>query len=158
MREKPFILVVDDEDSFPEVICAKLNASGFETAHAKSRDEAMKKAEELMPDLILMDVQMPKVQGTDAALDLKQNEKTKDIKVAFLTSMKELGEGFTGAPTDVSKELGMEDFLQKTDDLDVLLEKIKKILAKPPVPTSESASAATPAPAPAPAPTPTAAV
>ena len=86
MRDKPLILLVDDEAAFQEILSTKLNASGFETATANNEKEALAKAESLMPDLILMDINMPGASGTDAALAIKQNEKTKGLKIAFLTN------------------------------------------------------------------------
>ncbi|MEK7193676.1 MAG: response regulator [Patescibacteria group bacterium] len=130
-REKQVILIVDDEENFREIMSAKLNAVGFDAATAANWKEAIKNARELTPDLILMDIHMPDATGTDLALAIKQDPATKDIKIAFLTSLKDPWPAMTGDRERVAKELGMEDFLDKTEDLDVTVEKIKAILARP---------------------------
>ena len=130
MREKPLILVVDDEPDFLEIMTTKLRASGFDTATASNGSDAITLAGSLIPDLILMDIFMPgSPTGTDVALTIKQNQSTKDLKIAFLTSMKAPWPGIQGNFTEVSKELGMEDFLEKSDDLNVNVQKIKSILS-----------------------------
>jgi CheY-like chemotaxis protein len=129
MREKPLILVVDDEENFLEIAKTRLEAGGFEVALAKNEAEALKQAEVLLPDLILMDVNMPGGTGTDAALSIKQNPKTKDIKIAFLSSLKRPWPAFSPEERQkMSKELGMEDFLDKGENLENLAEKVKEIL------------------------------
>lgn len=130
MRAKPLILIVDDEESFREIMSLKLGASGFETAVARDEKEAMGQAEKLMPDLILMDIKMPGESGTDAALAIKQNPKTKNLKIAFLTNLSNPWPEAVADKKKLSAALGMEDFLEKTDDLDLIVEKIKSLLPK----------------------------
>lgn len=131
MRERPLILIVDDSDSFIEIMSTKLKASGYDVAFAKNEGDAVRSAETLLPDLILMDIHIPMApSGTDMALSLKQNPKTKDLKIAFLTSLKDPWPGITGDNRTVSQELGMSDFLEKSEDLDHLMERIKEILSR----------------------------
>ncbi len=129
-RQKPLILIVDDEEGFLEVFSIKLNASGFEVVAARNGKEGIGQAEKLLPDLILMDIHMPGGTGTDAALFLKQNPKTKDLKIAFLTNMKDPWPAVNGDKKKLTQALGMEDFLEKTDDLETLVMKIKEILVR----------------------------
>ncbi|MBI4094903.1 MAG: response regulator [Candidatus Liptonbacteria bacterium] len=130
MREKPLILVVDDEKNFQEIFSAKLKAAGFEVAVARNGKEAVAKAGELLPDLVLMDIHMPNETGTDVALEIKQNPKTKMLKVAFLTNLKEPWPAVAGDKATIAKELGMDDFLEKTDDLNHVVEKVNALLAR----------------------------
>lgn len=131
MRERPLVLIVDDERDFVDIMKTKLESLGFDTASASNADESIKCADEYMPDLILMDIFMPPgANGTDAALAIKQHPKTKNIKIAFLTSMKDPWPGATGPNKNVSRELGMSDFLEKTDDLDTSVARIREILAR----------------------------
>lgn len=130
MREKPLILIVDDERSFLEIMSEKLTASGFETAQAENGAQGIAQAEQLMPDLILMDIKMPDMTGTNAALAIKQNPKTKKLKIAFLTNLKEPWPAIAGEREKVAEELGMENFLEKTDDLNSIVAKVRAILAR----------------------------
>jgi CheY-like chemotaxis protein len=129
MHNPPFVLIVDDEESFREIISTRLRNAGFATETAKNEREALEKAEQYMPDLILMDIYMPPgTNGTEVALALKQNSKTKDIKISFLSSMKDPWPGITGENKQVSRDIGMEDYLDKTKDLEIIDTKVKEIL------------------------------
>lgn len=130
MREKPLILVVDDEENFLEIMTAKLSASGFDTAVGHNEAEGIAQAEKLMPDMILMDIRMPGASGTDTALAIKQNSKTKGIKIAFLTSLTDPWPAVNADASKITKELGMEDYIEKSDDLDLIVKKVKEILAR----------------------------
>ena len=129
-REKPLILLVDDEPNLLEIMSLKLNASGFATALAKNGKEGIAQSAALVPDLILMDIHMPGETGTDAALTIKQNPATKNIKIAFLTSLKDPWPTTSTDKTKLSQAMGMEDFIEKTDDLDVIVKKVREILAR----------------------------
>lgn len=130
MREKPLILVVDDEPDLLEIMTLKLTASGFDTAVASNAKEAVDTARKVHPDLILMDIHMPGESGTDAALEIKQDPEMKDIKIAFLSNLKDPWPQ-TSAPRDnLAKAIGMEDFIDKTEDLNITVAKVKEILAR----------------------------
>lgn len=101
---------------------------GMETQHVLNREALFCAIRENMPELILFDINMPEEQGSAILVDLKQDENTKGVKTAFLTSAKEPWPGFTGSVEDVSKELGADAFLQKTEDLNILADKIKSLL------------------------------
>ncbi|RMD60273.1 response regulator [Candidatus Parcubacteria bacterium] len=128
MRAQPLILIVDDEKNFLEIMSVKLKASGFAVETARDKETAIKKAKELKPDLILMDIHLGGEDGTEVALTIKQDPDTKDAKVAFLTALKEPWPAISGESEAVAKELGMDEFLEKSEDLDVLVEKIQGIL------------------------------
>ena len=128
MREKPLILIVDDEVNFIEIIGAKLKSIGYDIVSAQNETEALKEVEAALPDLILMDIHMPGATGTDVALSLKQNPKTHGIKVAFLSSMKDPWPRTMNDPEKLSKALGMETYIQKTEDLNVIAGKVTALL------------------------------
>lgn len=125
----PLILVADDESDFREIITKKLESSGFSVQSVANGTEAVKKAGELKPDLILMDIKMPgELNGVDAAFRIKENPETKDIKIAFLSGIENPWPALVGDKSVTSKAFGMEDFIPKTEDLDVLVKKIKGFL------------------------------
>ena len=131
MRQKPLILIADDEKNFLEIFSTKLQAAGYDTLTADDEAEILKKTKESKPDLVLMDIFMPPgATGTDIALNIKQTEETKDCRIAFLTSLKDPWPALSGDTHKVAKDLGMEDFLQKTEDLDVLVSKVQEILSR----------------------------
>jgi CheY-like chemotaxis protein len=130
MREKPLILVVDDEQDLREIMVLKLGASGFDAIVAADAKEGVAAAKQSHPDLILMDIHMPGESGTDAALEIKQNPETKDIKIAFLSNLKDPWPQTTPARNDLAKSLGMEDFIDKTEDLDITIAKVREILSR----------------------------
>lgn len=130
MREKPLILVVDDETDLREIMATKLTASGFDAVVAYNGAEAVDAAKKLHPDLILMDIHMPGVTGTDAALTIKQDPATKDIKIAFLSNLKDPWPQTMAKRDDLTKAIGMEDYIDKTEDLNITVQKVREILAR----------------------------
>lgn len=130
MREKPLILVVDDEPQLLEIMATKLGASGFDPIVAHNGKEAIDAAHKLQPDLILMDIKMPGETGTDAALAIKQDPATKDIRIAFLSSMTDPWPRTSGDRDNLAKALGMEDYIDKTGDLNTVVAKVREILAR----------------------------
>ncbi len=130
MREKPLILLVDDEANFLEIISTKLGAAGFEVVAAHNADQAIAAARKIMPDLILMDVMMPGETGTDAAVAIKQDPAMKDIKIAFLSNMKDPWPRTATPRDELAKVLGAEEFIDKSGDLDTIATRVKEILAR----------------------------
>ena len=131
MREKPLLLVADDDNDFREVVSVKLKGAGFDVSAAKDGDEALKKAKEILPDLAVLDIRMPPgPTGVEVALQLKAAPETKDIKILFLSGLDDPWPAFTGDKSEVSKELGVEDFFPKTNDLDELVKKVRELIAK----------------------------
>lgn len=145
MHTPPRILIVDDEENFREIIALKLKKAGFEVDVARNEKETLEKSTALMPDLILMDIYMPPgPTGTDVALSIKQNPATKDLRIAFLSSLKDPWPGITGENKQVSRDIGMEDYLDKSADLEVIDQKVKALLgmegdkSTPPAPANMS--------------------
>lgn len=83
--QKSHVLIVDDSQDDREMYSHYLSRSGFKTSMASDGQEAVDKALELLPDLVLMDLGLPEVGGWEAIRRLKANDKTKDIPVIVLT-------------------------------------------------------------------------
>ena len=130
MRQIPLILVVDDEHDLLEIMSTKLGASGLDTVVAYNGKEAIDAAKKVHPDLILMDINMPGETGTDAALAIKQDDATKDIKIAFLSNLKDPWPKTWSDRDKIAKSLGMEDYIDKTGDLNATIAKVREILAR----------------------------
>jgi CheY-like chemotaxis protein len=128
MKNPPLILIADDDADFKEIISAKLLASGYEVAEAKDGQEAINKAKSLIPDLIIMDIQMPNVNGTEAVVELKGTPETKDVKIIFFSSLVYPWPGAKEKNADFAKELGAVTFINKGEELDVIVTKVKELL------------------------------
>ena len=120
----PRILVAEDERDIRELIAFSLQLNGYQITEANNGEEAVKKALEILPDLILLDVRMPKTTGYEACKALKEHESTKDIPVVFLSAKGQEAEIQQG------KELGAEDYLLKPFAPDQLNQQVKNILQK----------------------------
>ena len=130
MRTQPLVLIADDSADFKEIISAKLVASGFEIAEAADGEEAISMAKALKPDLVVMDIDMPHVNGTEAVLEIKNNPDTKNVPIIFFSSMATPWPGMAGEDkSEVAKQLGAVTFLKKSDDLEVIVSTIKKLVA-----------------------------
>ncbi len=80
------ILVVEDDRDIRELIAFTLRFSGLEVETASSGTEGLEKARAFQPDLILLDVRMPKMTGYEACQALKRLESTKNIPIVFLSA------------------------------------------------------------------------
>ena len=82
------ILVVDDYVEFARLLEGRLKAEGFEADVANDGSSAIEKAKALKPDLIILDIMMPEVGGTEVRLELMKDPTTRDIPVIFLTGLR----------------------------------------------------------------------
>lgn len=115
------ILIADDFREIQQVYAHFLTQKGFRVATANDGQEALDKAFELHPDLILMDLSLPVINGWAATRQLKENEKTKHIPVVILTAH--------GAEVrEAILEEGCEGFLTKPTLPEVLLEEVRRVL------------------------------
>ena len=93
-KQHPLVLIVDDYDDGREMFAEFLECSGFRVAQAKTGREGMAKARELLPDIVLMDLSLPDMDGREASRQLRKDVQTRDIPVVALTghSLPTLGE------------------------------------------------------------------
>ena len=84
------VLAVDDDERNIELLTAKLGVDGYETETAYDGLDALKKVESFNPDLILLDIMMPKMDGYEVCRRLKASEKTKNIPIIMLTAKGEV--------------------------------------------------------------------
>lgn len=114
------ILIVDDESSIIDMYKEKLTYDGFEVITATDGEDGLKEAQANKPDIILLDIIMPKMNGFDALKALKADSKTSDIPVYLLTNIPEDSSAAKG------KELGSEGYLFKAETEPGQLSKIMK--------------------------------
>lgn len=127
--QQPLVLIVDDEPDFREIFATKLSASGFKVETATNGEEGIKKVKSLKPELVLMDVKMPGMSGADAVLKLRDDAETKNIKIAFLTSLGDPRAEMQAISKKLSAEFGAQGYIKKTDDLDEIVAQVKAILS-----------------------------
>ncbi len=118
------ILIAEDERDIRDLVAFTLRFAGYEVFAATNGEEAVSLASEVNPDLILMDVRMPRMTGYDACRQLKADPELKDIPIVFLSAKgqeSEIQQGLT---------VGAEDYLLKPFAPDQLTERVKSILMK----------------------------
>jgi DNA-binding response OmpR family regulator len=118
------ILVVDDEPDVASLLTLMLKSQGYEVVAASDGQEALEKARAENPDLILLDVMLPRLDGYKVARMLKFDENYSHIPIIMLTAKIQEKDKQTGM------EMGANDYVTKPFDTAILLAKIKDILAK----------------------------
>ena len=118
----PNILVADDEEDFLKAISIRLKAAGFDYTLVRDGKELLDKISIEKPDLIVLDIMMPNMDGFETARALKTNDETKDIPIIFLTAG---AFDFSEAIDDLASG---EDFLLKTVDSDKIIDRINMLL------------------------------
>jgi DNA-binding response OmpR family regulator len=125
MDNKIKILVVEDEEILLTALSEELKQEGFDVAGAKDGVEGVEKASSEKPDMILMDLVMPRLDGIGALKQIKENPETKDIPVVILTNLSDYDK------ISDALSLGAMDYLVKANyRLEELVNKIKTVLER----------------------------
>ena len=124
-KEIKRILCIEDEPDMIELIRLILSRHGFEVSGANGGVEGARKIREEMPDLVLLDIMMPDMDGWEVYQQIKADEKTKDIPVVVVTAKAQ----------NIDKVLGLhiakvDDYISKPFTPDDLLESVKKVIDK----------------------------
>lgn len=128
---QPLVLVVEDYQDAREMYAAYLSFSGYRVAEATNGVEAIEKTIELLPDIILMDLALPRMDGWEATRRLKLDERTKHIPIVALT-----GHALAGY-AEGARQAGCDAFVTKPCLPDALVAEIQRMLSA----KSESGSA-----------------
>jgi len=118
------ILIVDDEKDIRELLTFQLQQHGFTTVTATNGEDALEKIEEKAPDLIILDLMMPKMDGAEACRVLKREEKTRRIPIIMLTAKGEEIDRVVGF------ELGADDYVAKPFSPRELALRVKAVLKR----------------------------
>ena len=120
---KKKILIVDDDTSITLSISFVLEKEGYIVTTAVDGEEAVKKAKEELPHLIVLDIMLPKINGFEVCKRLKANVQTREIRIIMLTAK--------GDEKDkrLAEELGVNGYITKPFDIDTLLSEIRKGVA-----------------------------
>lgn len=119
------VLVVEDEQSIVKVLTDKLEEEGFSVLHAKNGEEGLNLATTKKPDIILLDIIMPKMDGISMLRALRETVEGKDIPVIILTNLSD------GSPELDPDDPAIAEYLVKTDwSLDDVITKVRGRLGK----------------------------
>jgi len=116
------ILVVEDNAAIAKLITFKLKRSGYKFEHRENGKEGLDAIKELKPDLVILDVMLPSMNGFEILRQLREDENTSDTKVIMLTSksrVEDMEKGFS---------LKVDDYMEKPFKPDELLMRIQKAL------------------------------
>lgn len=123
------ILIVDDQPEFLEIFGVELRSKGYEVVTVTSGAEAVTVAKKSPPALILMDVNMPGLNGVETLLQLKEDPATKDVKVVFLTNLGNPDTESTLVNSLAARDIHAEGYIKKTEDMSALLEEVGRYLS-----------------------------
>ena len=124
MAEGKKVLVAEDEPDIRGLIVFSLRYAGYEVIEALNGEEAVRLAEDEQPDLILLDVRMPKMNGYEACSVLKAKDSTRSMPIVFLSARGQEAEIKQGL------ELGAEAYILKPFAPDELYQRVGSILAR----------------------------
>lgn len=118
------ILVVDDDDAINELIKINLELFGYDTITAKDGIQGFTLAKQEMPDLIILDVMMPDVDGYTVAKRVRENSQTKDIPILMLTALGQIADKVKGF------DIGVDDYLVKPFEMEELKVRVRALLKR----------------------------
>ena len=117
------ILIVDDEQDIVETLKFMLEAQGYECFCAYDGENGLNMAKEIMPDLMILDVMMPKINGYKISRLLKYDNKYKDIPIIMVTARSQEDDKLIG------QETGVNEYITKPFELDEVIAKVNEYLA-----------------------------
>lgn len=121
---KASILIVEDDEDILELISYNLGKEGYTVVGVRSGEEALEKIGNVNPDLIILDIMLPGIDGTDVLRSLKRNNETAAIPVIMATAKSEDSDIVSGL------ELGADDYIAKPFSPKVLIARIRALLRR----------------------------
>lgn len=118
------VLVVDDEENIQELIRLGLRYEGFQVESAADGLEGISAAQRLNPDLVILDLMLPGIDGLEVCRRLRANPTTQDVPILMLTAKDEVRDRVTGLDT------GADDYLTKPFEFDELVARVRAILRR----------------------------
>ena len=124
MQRKKKILIVDDEKQLVSLVILHMKMSGYEVLSANDGEKALAIAREENPDLLILDLMLPKMDGLEVCKRLRAESKTGDIPVIMLTARSETGDKLKGF------ECGADDYITKPFSPRELVARVRRVLAR----------------------------
>ena len=116
------ILVVDDEVMLVDLIAIRLEANGYDVACAHDGFEGLSKAQQIRPDLIILDINMVGMDGYTMLKEVRKNDQIKNTKVIMLTA--------SGKKRELFEKEGISDYITKPFDTEDFLTRVDKVFKK----------------------------
>lgn len=121
------VLLVEDDIALREIYSARFTAEDFEVVAAGDGEEALAKSIKEKPDLIILDIMMPKISGMDVLDILRATPETKNTKIIIMSALSQ------SSDIEKGKQLGADAYLVKSQTtLSDVVEKAKEVLSRPP--------------------------
>lgn len=115
------VLVVDDDDVIRQLITVNLELEGFEVFTATDGEDCLAKVKEINPDVVTLDVMMPRLDGWDTALRLREDPDTVHLKLVLLSARAQDADRVKG------ERIGVDAYLTKPFDPDELVETVRRL-------------------------------
>ncbi|MDX9755307.1 MAG: response regulator transcription factor [bacterium] len=128
---KEHLLIIDDEEDLLDLVQYNLRKNGYSTSCVTTGEDALRRIDAIAPDLILLDLMLPGMDGLEICKQLKANPKTKAIPIIMLTAKGEEADIVTGL------ELGADDYVTKPFSPRILLARVRALLRRNQVETEE---------------------
>jgi len=124
MSDKKTILVVEDEEDLRDIVVYNLERDGYKTVAVESGEEGLERAIALRPDLVILDLMLPGMNGMDVCRQLKQADDTKAIPIIMASAKGEEADIVSGL------ELGADDYVTKPFSPRILLARVRSVLRR----------------------------
>ena len=123
-RPQPVVLAADDDEDILELVAFRLERSGYTVLKARDGEEALQVARESLPDLAVLDVMMPKLDGFEVTRRIRSDGATKDMPVILLTARAQ------DADVQAGFDAGADDYLRKPFSPQELRARVQAILGR----------------------------
>ncbi|MGB7710730.1 MAG: response regulator transcription factor [Microcoleus sp.] len=120
----PRILVIDDDAAIAELVAINLEMAGYEVTHAEDGIKGQALAIQMLPDLIVLDLMLPRVDGFTVCQRLRRDDRTADIPVLMLTALSQTQDKVEGFNS------GADDYLTKPFELEEMLARVRALLRR----------------------------
>jgi two-component system phosphate regulon response regulator PhoB len=121
---QPRLLIIEDERALTDVLTYNFQREGYDTVVAHDGQEGLRKAQTLLPDLIILDLMLPVLNGLEVCRELRAGERTRDVPIVMLTAKAEETDQVVGF------SLGADDYVTKPFSVKVLIQRVKALLRR----------------------------
>lgn len=118
------VLVVDDDPVILKLLEVNFEMEGFQVVRAADGAEGLERAREVLPDIVVLDVMMPRMTGYEVAKALREDDETAHIPIIFVTARAQ------SSDVERGMELGVEDYVTKPFDPLDLIDRVNNLLAR----------------------------